>query len=204
MTVATAQTGSEALKEIERGRPDLLLLDLGLPDMDGSDVLIRASQRLPVVVLSARAAVEDRIEGFRHGADDYVVKPFSPTEVVVRVQAVLARGRSRDGQGSGRTFGCGRMRIEPDRHEVHFDGRPISLTPSEWTLLAALSSHPHRVYPRHELVERLSGFAYEGFERAIDSHVKNLRHKLGDHDHVIVQTVVGFGYRFGLDRDGCG
>lgn len=201
LDVATAATGSAALRAIEDADPDIVLLDLGLPDIDGMEVLAAATPQLPVVVLTAHAGVEDRIRGLRSGAADYVAKPFSPTEVVLRVQAVLGRDRLPDDARLGNRYGGGLLRIDAESHEVHCRGCEVQLTPSEWTLLAVLSSHPHRVYSRYALVERLTGFAYEGYERAIDSHVKNLRRKLGDGDHSIVQTVTGFGYRFGLNRD---
>jgi DNA-binding response OmpR family regulator len=199
--VLVAATGAEALLKLDEARPDLVLLDLGLPDIDGAEVLGRAQPDVPVVVLTARASVSDRIAGLRAGADDYVVKPFSPTEVVLRVQAVLARrGQGRDA-ARPRTFGGGRLRVDQARHEASIDGRPLALTPSEWGLLVALSNTPGRVFGRHELIERISGGAYEGYERLVDSHVKNLRHKLGAGGHDVVETVVGFGYRMGLSPD---
>jgi DNA-binding response OmpR family regulator len=201
-SVLTAATGAEALHLVETVRPDLVLLDLGLPDIDGAEVLAATSARTSVIVLTARSAVEERIAGLRAGADDYVVKPFSPTEVVLRVQAVLSRTGRPAAPGEPTSFGGGRLTIDQASHEARLDGRVLALTPSEWSLLVALASAPHRVFSRRELVERVSGYTFEGYERAVDSHVKNLRHKLGEQDHDIVQTVVGFGYRFGLDADG--
>ncbi len=201
LAVLMASTGAEALTCLENDHPDLVLLDLGLPDVDGSEVLVVARPDVPVIVLTARADVADRIAGLRAGADDYVVKPFSPTEVVLRVQAVLGRhGPSRDTAGPQR-FGGGVLCVDPSRHEASIDGTPLHLTPSEWALLRALSSAPGRVYSRHELIERISGSTYEGYERAVDSHVKNLRHKLGDRGPQVVETVLGFGYRLGLRAD---
>jgi DNA-binding response OmpR family regulator len=200
LAVLTAGTGAEALRALESTGPDLVLLDLGLPDIDGTEILETASPETPVVVLTARASVHDRIEGLRHGADDYVVKPFSPTEVVLRVQAVLGRRGSGRDPGEPRSYGDGLLVLDQARHEAVLAGEPLVLTPSEWGLLSALSSAPGRVLSRRELVERVSGTTYEGYERAIDSHVKNLRRKLGEHAGV-VQTVVGFGYRLGLRAD---
>lgn len=200
LSVVTASTGAEALLELEEARPDLLLLDLGLPDIDGREILDRSAPGIPVIVLTARAGVPDRIAGLRAGADDYVVKPFSPTEVVLRVQAVLARRRS-GGIARVHTFDGGRLRIDQSRHEVSHDGIPLSLTPSEWNLLLALTSSPGQVFSRHELIERIGGSAFEGYERAVDSHVKNLRHKLGTDGQHVVETVIGFGYRSGVRPD---
>jgi DNA-binding response OmpR family regulator len=200
LAVLVAATGAEALGRLESDRPDLVLLDLGLPDVDGAEVLAAARPEIPVVVLTARSAVADRIAGLRAGADDYVTKPFSPTEVVLRVQAVLGREPARRG-GRAQTFGGGRLRVDSAQHEASIDGVPLHLTPSEWALLRALTSNPGRVYSRHELVERMSGTTYEGYERAVDSHVKNLRHKLGEHGVGVVETVLGFGYRLGVRAD---
>lgn len=200
LSVIVAPTGSTALLELEESQPDLVLLDLGLPDIDGREVLIRATPGIPVIVLTARAALPDRIAGLRAGADDYVVKPFSPTEVVLRVQAVLARRRV-DRDGRVRSFDGGRLRIDQARHEASHDGTVLSLTPSEWNLLVALTNTPGRVFSRHELIERIGGSAIEGYERAVDSHVKNLRHKLGPDGQHVVETVVGFGYRSGAQAD---
>ncbi len=203
ISVLTAGTGAEALHLIESIRPDLVLLDLGLPDIDGVEVLDAAAPAIPVVVLTARDTVSDRINGLRHGADDYVVKPFSPTEVVLRVQAVLGRGvRNGVSAVGSRSFGGGLLEVDETRHEARLEGRVLPLTPSEWGLLISMAAAPHRVFTRRELVERVSGYTFEGYERAIDSHVKNIRHKIGDRGHDVVETVVGFGYRFGLDPDG--
>ncbi|HYN65246.1 MAG TPA: response regulator transcription factor [Ornithinibacter sp.] len=200
MVVLTAPTGAKALLELEQTRPDLVLLDLGLPDVDGIEILERATPAIPVIILTARAALPDRIAGLRAGADDYVVKPFSPTEVVLRVQAVLAR-RPFEGAGRVRSFDGGRLQIDQARHRAVLDGSVLSLTPSEWNLLVALTNTPGRVFSRHELVERIGGGAFEGYERAVDSHVKNLRHKLGTDGQHVVETVVGFGYRSGAHED---
>ncbi len=200
LSVIVAPTGSKALLELEESRPDLVLLDLGLPDIDGREVLSQATPDIPVIVLTARAALPDRIAGLRAGADDYVVKPFSPTEVVLRVQAVLAR-RHLDSGGRVHSFDGGRLRIDQARHQASHDGAPLSLTPSEWNLLVALTNTPGRVFSRHELVERIGGGAVDGYERAVDSHVKNLRHKLGQDGQRVVETVVGFGYRSGARVD---
>jgi DNA-binding response OmpR family regulator len=200
LSVVVASTGAEALLELEATPPNLVLLDLGLPDVDGIEILERAAPAIPVIVLTARASLPDRIGGLRAGADDYVVKPFSPTEVVLRVKAVLAR-RPCGGQARPRGFDHGRLTVDPARHEARHDGVLLSLTPSEWNLLLTLSGAPGRVFSRHELVERTGGSLVEGYDRGVDSHVKNLRHKLGPDGQHLIETVVGFGYRLAARAD---
>lgn len=200
--VLTSGTGSEALLLLVDSSPDLVLLDLGLPDIDGFEVLQRATEvSIPVIALTARSSVEDRIRGLERGADDYVTKPFSPQEVVLRVGAVLGRHVALDATSQA-SFGGGRLLIDETRHEAVIDGRALDLTPTEWGVLAALSGSPGRVYSRAELVNRVRGYEFAGYERTIDSHVKNLRRKLGDDGSQIVETVMGIGYRLGVGRDG--
>ncbi|WP_324787298.1 response regulator transcription factor [Streptomyces sp. H51] len=202
--VLTTGSGAEAVRLLGERRVDLALLDLGLPDVDGDEVLREAREqgRVPVVVLTARTAVEDRIHGLRLGADDYVTKPFSPTEVVLRVGAVLQRAR---GAGTADapvpSYGGGRLRIDEARHEAVLDGVAVELTPTEWGLLTTLASVPGRVYSRYELVNRVRGYEFAGYERTVDSHVKNLRRKLGPAGPALVETVLGVGYRLGWPRD---
>ncbi len=201
--VVTSGTGADAISHLEAGTADLVLLDLGLPDIDGFEVLQEATLlRVPVIALTARSSVEDRIKGLQKGADDYVTKPFSPQEVVLRVGAVLGRGSAHDEPAdSARLFANARLRIDEVRHEAAIDGRHLDLTPSEWGVLTTLASSPGRVYSRAELVNRVRGYEFAGYERTIDSHVKNLRRKLGDDQAAIVETVLGVGYRLGLTRD---
>ncbi|MEO6143356.1 MAG: response regulator transcription factor [Dermatophilaceae bacterium] len=204
LSVLTTGTGAEAIRLLTSAPPDLVVLDLGLPDLDGTDVLreVRAAGNLPVVVLTARSALEDRIHGLQLGADDYVTKPFSPHEVVLRVQAVLQRsGGGLPPDGGPVTYGEGRLRIDEPRHEAWLDGRSIDLTPTEWGLLAAVAAAPERVFSRYELVNRVRGYEYAGYERTIDSHVKNLRRKLGPAGADVLETVLGVGYRLRLQRD---
>ncbi|NKZ07448.1 response regulator transcription factor [Actinomadura latina] len=201
--VMTTGSGAEAIRLVSERSVRLMVLDLGLPDVDGLDVLraARADGEVPVVVLTARSAVEDRIRGLESGADDYVTKPFSPTEVVLRVQAVLnraARGAAAPGAAS---YGGGRLRLDEERHEAALDGTALDLTPTEWSLLTALAAVPGRVYSRYELVNRVRGYEFAGYERTIDSHVKNLRRKLGPAGAGVVETVLGVGYRLALPRD---
>jgi len=197
--VLTTGSGVQALDLLARQAAELMVLDLGLPDLDGLEVL-QAANGVPVVVLTARGEVADRITGLRLGADDYVVKPFSPTELVLRVQAVLGRAAGRE-QAATLSYGDGRLLVDEERHEATVDGAVLDLTPTEWGLLAALTAVPGRVYSRYELINRVRGFEFAGYERTIDSHVKNLRHKLGATGQDIVETVQGVGYRLGLRRD---
>ena len=201
--VHTTGSGAEALGLLAAGGVDLVVLDLGLPDVDGLEVLAAARERrdIPVVVLTARTGVDDRIDGLRRGADDYVTKPFSPTELILRVQAVLHRTLGRPTAPGPATFGDRRLRLDETRHEAALDGATLDLTPTEWGLLTALASTPGRVYSRYELVNRVRGYEFAGYERTIDSHVKNLRRKLGGDGADIVETVLGVGYRLGWSRD---
>jgi DNA-binding response OmpR family regulator len=202
--VLSTGSGIEALRLLDAAAVDLVVLDLGLPDLDGFEVLREARRgggRLPVVVLTARAEVDDRIRGLSSGADDYVTKPFSPTELVLRVGAVLARTVGPVADDGALLFGEGRLRIDEARHEVTLDGRPLDLTATEWGILATLASVPGRPFSRYELVNRVRGYEFAGYERSIDSHVKNLRHKLGPDPTSVVDTVVGVGYRLALRRD---
>jgi two-component system alkaline phosphatase synthesis response regulator PhoP len=202
--VRTTGSGAEALAVLNGGSVDIVVLDLGLPDVDGLEVLAAARQggTVPVVVLTARSHVEDRIDGLRRGADDYVTKPFSPTELVLRVEAVLSRTRGpAANDGAATMFGGGRLRIDEARHEAGLDGQPLELTPTEWGLLTTLAGTPGRVFSRYELVNRVRGYEFAGYERTIDSHVKNLRHKLGADGAAIVETVLAVGYRLGWSRD---
>lgn len=204
LAVLSAATGAEGLHLARTAEPDLVVLDLGLPDISGEAVAaeVRANSAVPILILTARAEEADRIRGFELGADDYVVKPFSPRELVLRVHAVLRRGRSADGTETVRSYG-GRVVIDEARRSVAVDGTERDLTATEWNLLLALASQPGRVYSRSELINRARGHEFEGYERSVDSHIKNLRRKI-ERDPArpeIVLTVIGGGYRLGLARD---
>jgi DNA-binding response OmpR family regulator len=202
--VLSTGSGAEAITLAASATPDLVVLDLGLPDVSGETVAreLRASRPVPILMLTAKAAEEDRIAGLELGADDYVTKPFSPRELVLRVQAILRRGGSATGQGAA-SYGGGTLLIDEPRREVTARGAQVDLTPTEWGILVALATVPGRVYSRVELINRVRGYEFEGYERTIDSHVKNLRRKVErDPAHPrIVQTVLGGGYRLGLARD---
>lgn len=202
--VLMADTGLAALRTTERLRPDLLVLDLGLPDLPGEELLrlLRRTSDIPVIMLTARASEGDRVAGLRLGADDYVTKPFSPRELVARVEAVLRRA----GGGPARrtpTFAGGRLALDQERREVLLDGVQLDLTRTEFDLLAVLSSRPGRAWSRYELVSRVQGHDYEGYERTVDAHVKNLRRKLGDDPRspTFVVTLPAIGYKFGPSTD---
>ncbi len=200
--VMSTGSGAEALRMLADSAPDLVLLDLGLPDIDGLEVLSAAKDaNVAVIALTARSSVEDRILGLRKGADDYVTKPFSPQEVVLRVAAVLGRHSTASPATDVASYGQALVRIDQGRHEVYLDGDLVDLTPTEWGLLTALADSPGRVFSRSDLVNRVRGYEFAGYERTIDSHVKNLRRKLGDSGAAVVETVLGVGYRFGLNRD---
>lgn len=206
LDVVSTPSGAEALVYAQRLRPDLVILDLGLPDVPGEEVLreLRTTSDAPVLVLTAKSAESSRIQSFELGADDYVTKPFSPRELVLRARAILARGRAVPSSDAPASFGRGQLVIDEVRKELSVSGRVVRLTPTEWSLLTALAAHPGRVYSRAELVNRVRGYEYECYERTIDSHVKNLRRKIETDPQapLIVQTVLGSGYRLGLTRDG--
>ena len=196
--VLTASDGPTALAVFRHERPDLIVLDLNLPQMDGLDVCraIRRESSVPVIMLTARVDETDRLIGLEIGADDYIVKPFSPREVVARVRTVLRRSAPASEQPA--LIIAGQLVIDPVKHEVHLADRLIDLTPSEFNLLHSLAARPGRAFSRMELLDAAQGEAYEGYERTIDVHIKNLRQKLGDEPRAptYILTVYGVGYKF--------
>jgi DNA-binding response OmpR family regulator len=198
--VSVAGNGAEGLALAERADPALIVLDLMLPDISGEEICseIRSRSDVPILMLTAKASEEDRVTGLISGADDYLVKPFSPRELVARVHAVLRRTHSVESPlVETLSFDDGRLQIDTVRHVVRRDGEPVDLTPNEYKLLIALARYPGRVYSRFELINRVQGYDYEGYERTIDVHVKNLRKKIEpDSSHPrYVQTITGVGYR---------
>jgi len=190
--------GGSAVASVRSAKPDLLVLDLGLPGRDGLDVAreIRRWSNTPIVMLTARGDETDRIVGLEIGADDYVVKPFSPKELVARVRAVLRRTRT--AARSDEIVRAGDVEIDTAKMRVSVGGTQVDLTPTEFQLLATLAREPGRVFTRSQLLDAVHGVAIESYERAIDAHVKNIRRKIeptpGSPRYVL--TVHGVGYRF--------
>jgi DNA-binding response OmpR family regulator len=196
--VITARDGQEALSVFQKEKPNLVVLDLMLPKLSGWDVCreLRRTSDVPVLMLTARDDDTDKIVGLELGADDYLTKPFNPKELVARVRAVLRRARP--AAPATNVLERGDLVIDVDRHEVRRGGESLALTPTEFSLLEALASNPGRVLSRLQLLERVQGEAYEGYERAIDSHIKNLRQKVEPDPRKprYVLTVFGIGYKF--------
>jgi len=198
--VFVAGNGAEGLALAERVQPALIVLDLMLPDISGEEICseIRSRSDVPILMLTAKASEEERVAGLVSGADDYLVKPFSPRELVARVRAVLRRTKGVETPlVELLTFDEGRLAIDTVAHQVSRDGIAVDLTPNEYKLLMTLARYPGRVYSRFELINRVQGYDYEGYERTIDVHVKNLRKKIEPdpaHPHY-VETVIGVGYR---------
>jgi DNA-binding response OmpR family regulator len=197
-TVLSASSGPEALRRARAEAPDLVLLDVMLPGMDGIDVCraLRQSSDIPIIMLTARVEETDRVLGLELGADDYVTKPFSPREVVARVRAVLRRTRGEMGAAT-ELLTVRDLKLDVGRHTVALDGEPIELTPSEFEILRAMLNAPGRVFSRLQLLEAAQGQAYEGYERTVDTHVKNLRRKIEPDppNPIYIMTVHGLGYK---------
>ncbi len=196
--VSSAADGVTALASARHERPDLIVLDLNLPAMDGLDVCraLRRESEVPIIMLTARVEETDRLIGLELGADDYVTKPFSPRELVARVRAVLRRVRG--GVHQPGLVRAGELEIDLKGHRVSLAGESVHLTRTEFDLLAVLAQHPGQAFSRAQLLDRLHGVAYDGFDRSIDAHVKNLRAKLEPDpaEPRYILTVYGLGYRF--------
>ncbi len=202
--VMSAIGGRDGLALSRALRPSLVVLDLMLPDLSGEDVCteLRRDSDVPIVMLTARSSEDDRINGLEIGADDYLVKPFSPRELVARVRALLRRaGGAGEANEPVLSLDHGRLCLDPDRHQAIVDGRRVELTPSEFKLLLTLARTPGRVFSRFELINRVQGHDYDGYERTIDAHVKNLRRKVEPDPHAPrwLQTVHGVGYRLAAE-----
>ncbi len=197
-TVVTAEDGQTALIQVRREKPSLVILDLGLPVIDGLDVArtLRRESDVPLIMLTARVDDTDRIIGLELGADDYVTKPFNPRELVARVRAVLRRATG--SASATEVIRGGDIQVDTMGHQAALAGQPLDLTPTEFDLLTVFLQNPGRAFTRLELLDRVQGDAFEGYERTVDAHIKNLRAKLGDdprHPRYI-QTVYGVGYKF--------
>jgi two-component system alkaline phosphatase synthesis response regulator PhoP len=203
--VLVAYDGETALHVLRREQPDLMLLDLMLPGRDGMDVtrVVRGDAglaALPIIMLTARVEDHDKIVGLELGADDYVTKPFNPGEVVARVRAVLRRVQGET--APLKRIRVGQLAMDLDRHDAEVGGHPVHLTPTEFALLRALAEQPGHALTRTEMIERGLGYNYEGLDRTVDSHVKNLRRKLDETAGAadLVETVFGVGYRLAASQ----
>lgn len=194
----TANDGLDALQAVREKQPDIMILDLMLPGLDGWDVCrrIRRDSDLPILMLTARDEESDRLVGLEIGADDYVSKPFSAKEVVARAKAILRRTRKEVVQPE--VIKIDALTIDFARHEVAKTGQPVELTPTEFKLLALLAGNAGNVFSRLQIVEQTQGYTFEGYERTIDAHIKNLRKKLEDNpkEPRYILTVYGIGYKF--------
>jgi DNA-binding response OmpR family regulator len=199
--VSAAETGKEALELALKEMPALVVLDLMLPDMSGENVCqeLKELGDFPVIMLTAKSSEEERVAGFGLGADDYIVKPFSPKELVARVKAVLKRARRIDMPGAKvMSFNKGLLTIDTASYEVKKAGDSVTMTPTELKILAVLAGSPARVFTRGELVEHALGYQFEGYERSIDAHIKNIRQKIEDDpkNPLFINTIYGVGYKF--------
>ena len=196
--VVTAKNGRDALFLARQEKPDLILLDVMMPQMDGYEFMRvhRREQNTPIIMLTAKVDEDERVLGLELGADDYITKPFSPRELLARIRAVLRRlGMT---EPAARVLRVGDIVLDQAGYFVAVNGRRVDLTRSEFDLLATLMASPGRVFSRLDLLDRLQGTAYEGYERTVDVHIKNLRAKIEDNPRKprYIQTVYGVGYRF--------
>lgn len=196
--VLVARDGKKAMQIARHEKPDLVVLDLMLPEMDGWDVCraLRKESDVPIIMLTARVEDTDKLIGLELGADDYVTKPFSPRELVARVRAVLRRVQGMPAQPE--KISCGEITVDLARHAVTVRGKPVDVTPTEFDLLAVLMRDAGRSFTRAQLLEQTQGYAYEGYERTIDVHIKNLRQKIeaDPRKPQYIRTVYGVGYKF--------
>jgi two-component system, OmpR family, alkaline phosphatase synthesis response regulator PhoP len=198
LNVLSARDGETALAVARREQPDLIILDLMLPGVDGLDVCRRLRQEsgVPIIMLTARVEEADRVVGLELGADDYVTKPFSPRELVARVRATLRRAEGQVGPAT--VIRAADVELDTAALAATVGGQPVDLTATEFHLLAALARQPGRIFSREQLLEAVHGVAFDGYDRSIDSHVKNIRRKIEPDPHRprYIQTVYGVGYRF--------
>ncbi len=200
------ERGKDAVKAVLREKPHLVILDLMLPDTSGDEVCqdIKEAGDIPIIMLTSKSSEEERVAGFALGADDYVVKPFSPRELVYRVKALLKRAQKADlGTAEPVSFNQGALVVDGHSYTVTKHGQAVDITPTEFKVLFTLASAPGKVLPREELVERALGYRFEGYERSIDAHIKNIRHKIEDDpkNPALIITIYGVGYRFSGKRD---
>jgi two-component system, OmpR family, response regulator BaeR len=195
--VCCLDRGDGVIPHVRRSPPCLILLDIMIPEMNGWEVCreVRKFSSVPVIMITARVEEIDRLLGLELGADDYICKPFSPREVVARVNAVLRRTYVPTAE---KMFAAGEISIIQESHQVTVGGCELRLTPCEYNLLKTLISHPNRIFTRNELINLVQGYDFDGYDRTIDSHIKNLRKKIGVHlpGKEIISTVYGLGYKF--------
>lgn len=191
--ILTAGDGLEGLALARSQKPDLVVLDLMLPGMDGFAICrsLRSESNIPIIMLTARIDEMDKLTGLELGADDYITKPFSPRELVGRVRTVLRRA---SGDFSGDVIRAGDLTLDRTRHQVSLPDRGVELTMTEFELLATMMGQPGRIFSRGQLLNAVRGVAFESYERAIDSHIRNLRRKLEPGEYIV--TVHGVGYKF--------
>jgi len=204
--VFTAEKGKEALDIALKEPLSLVILDLMLPDMSGEEICqeLKEIGDLPVIMLTAKSSEEERVAGFGLGADDYVVKPFSPRELMARVKAVMKRSQKQDISDKGPiSFNKGKLSIDSRSYEVRNKDLLLTLTPTEFKILSVLAGSPGRVFTRGELVDSALGYQFEGYERSIDAHIKNIRQKIEDDPRspLFISTVYGVGYKFSGKKD---
>jgi two-component system alkaline phosphatase synthesis response regulator PhoP len=198
--VITCRNGELGLSRIRTDNPDLVVLDLMLPGMDGLEVCRQVKSDpvtcpIPIIMVTAKGEESDVVLGLGIGADDYITKPFSPRELIARVKVVLRRGPLKEQSGAGERVVRGALAVDLGRHEARVDGEVLNLTPTEMRLLHFLASHPGRVFPRSHLLSRVIGEDAIVTDRNIDVHVRSLRQKMGEHS-ALIETVRGVGYRF--------
>jgi two-component system, OmpR family, response regulator BaeR len=194
--VACLDRGDLVVPYVRQKQPTLILLDLMLPGMDGMEVCreVRKFSEVPIIMITARVEEIDRLLGLELGADDYICKPFSPREVVARVKAVLRRIQA---EPAGKKLVVGELNLIPEAHQVLIGGQELKLTPCEYNLLKTLLSQPNRIFSRNELINVTQGYDFEGYERTIDSHIKNLRKKIAGYlpGQEVISTIYGVGYK---------
>jgi DNA-binding response OmpR family regulator len=200
MNVVTAGDGKTALAVARSEKPDLIVLDLGLPEMDGLDVTraLRKESSVPIIMLTARGEETDKLVGLELGADDYIVKPFSPKELVARVRAVLRRLDALRTNAQAEIIRAADLFLDVPRMRVEIGGRDAELTPTEFHLLATLAREPGRIFTRAQLLDAVRGVSFDSYERAIDAHVKNIRRKIEPNvrEPRYILSVYGVGYKF--------
>ena len=201
--VVTAADGKGALAAFQREKPDFMILDLTLPGLDGLEVCraVRRQSNIPILMLTARVEEADKLMGLELGADDYVVKPFSPREVVARVRTIFRRASGEVAQNE--IIRVGNLEIDMDQHTVMVADHQVELTPTEFDILVVLARQPKRVFTRLQIMEQAQGNAFEGYERTIDAHIKNIRLKLepNSKDPTFIHTVFGVGYKLEVKSD---